>query len=203
MKQPKPFIYDRGTFTGYDTQTTEGIMFYMTNSLCEPSHWIKSVFEHLSIPYGITEDGAAYPLTEEEQQYIASDEMAGEIRLPKYGRSREFILFGYTIWWQNKKWLAPTIEFSYDEDDAYEYEDTLGMVDRIATHASKIVIFNEILKHARFLISDDMEARVCLTMLIPLNTLLKRKKKDSESYFRTLKILFNRIGANDVLAYQG
>jgi hypothetical protein len=99
-----------GSFGTGDTQTTQGPLWVLTNGLGENTgHWDTSVFAYYHAGYQIT-DEEAYPLTPQEDQFIQPD----GIDLAEYATDLQL---GYTVWWRDRKWFSPLLEYCYEPDN--------------------------------------------------------------------------------------
>lgn len=87
-------------------QTEQGPVYYLTNGSCESTdYWTPQTFDYLGLPYQGETEWGPYPLSREEERYIAEDGVNT--------RAGGSLSLGYSIFWQGKKWLAPTIEYPY------------------------------------------------------------------------------------------
>jgi len=96
--------------------TEQGPLWFLTNGLCESTeHWTPLQFERLGLSYQKDGPYGPYPLTQQEERLIA----ANGFRTIKNGILR----LGYSVLWQDKKWLCATIEYEFEDcNDVTEYE---------------------------------------------------------------------------------
>lgn len=83
-------------------------MIFLTNQGCEDTGQIdENRLTDLGLGYGEF-DGAPYPLTDQESQFIGEDVV---------GIDGQYALLGYSVLIGNRKYLAPTIEIDYTADE--------------------------------------------------------------------------------------
>jgi hypothetical protein len=83
-------------------------MVFLTNGACEETGQISEErLKALGLQFGEF-DGSFYPLTDHEAQFIAED----LIEMGEFG-----VLTGYSVLFRGGKYLAPTIELDFFEDD--------------------------------------------------------------------------------------
>lgn len=100
-----------GDFGTGDVQTTHGPLWVLTNGLCENTgYWHTEVFRYHGASYQAAAGQEPYPLTHQEAAFIQPD----GIDLPGYATD---LHLGYSVWWQNRKWLSPLLEYCYEPED--------------------------------------------------------------------------------------
>ncbi|HEU5381591.1 MAG TPA: hypothetical protein VFV38_39725 [Ktedonobacteraceae bacterium] len=100
-----------GEFGTGDVQTTHGPLWFLTNGLAENTgHWHTDVFDYFGVGYQATVNEESYPLTPQEEQFIQPD----GITLAEYATN---LRLGYTVWWQDRKWFCPLLEYCYEPED--------------------------------------------------------------------------------------
>jgi hypothetical protein len=165
-----------GSFTGVDVQTTHGPLWYLTSGLCEDTgYWNQEVFQFHQVASG---DG--YPLTPAEIPFIQSD----GVTISGYITD---ILTGYSIWWQNKKWFSPSLEYCYQpekEEDQFHGRprvNTPSFFDR--PEALRVFVESEAERLQHIVSADggsvllDLEShpdRYCISLLFPCDLVIKR-----------------------------
>lgn len=73
---------------------------FLTNAMCESTSDKVDLFNLLGLTYGSFEN-EFYPLTDDEAKFIAED---------VFELDNGKVLFGYSILYKNRKWIAPCVE---------------------------------------------------------------------------------------------
>lgn len=85
--------------------------FYLTNGCCENAGHVGARWmQRIGLEFG-EYDGYFYPLTAEEARFIGEDQVA-------VGDSGMDAWLGYSILYENRKWLAPVVEIDGRNDAA-------------------------------------------------------------------------------------
>ncbi len=133
---------------------------YLTNACCEAAHGQEAHFNELGLSYGEYE-GQFYPLTEDEEKFIAEDEVYSF-------DGRMLAMMGYTALYRGKKYFMPSIELSFgdDFDDFPPFEKVLEEAKAYAENINpKLATLNGF---ARVDDKSDDE-RIVIQMLFPVD----------------------------------
>jgi hypothetical protein len=154
--------YAIDTVTGTAIYTTDGPLWFLTNGLCESTdYWNPEI---LRFYYEKCSD--EYPLSDEEKNYITAMEL--EVT------DEYFLNMGYTVWWKNKKYFAPTLEIvpSLYRSAQSQY------ISKIVRYLDGDVIFDK----------RGLLGRFCIHILVPCSTVLRHFSLEQWNTF--LKSLF-------------
>lgn len=143
-------------------------MLYMTSACCEVAGVTADDLKAAGLPYG-TFDGEFYPLTAEENEYVADDVVTSYDGL-------KTALMGRSVLHRGRKYLIPTIEMPVGPDyDAPSRDEVLAEArayaerirDKMASHGGTVTV------------DDEMDDRVSIGLMIPVSVAMLHGDYDS------------------------
>lgn len=127
---------------------------YLTNGSCENAHGTPELLAEYDLPGGSFE-GEFYPLTDAESQFIGDD-------LVEVHDGFEAML-GYSVLYEGRKFLAPTVEFCYGEGVSTSEKEARDACDTsvrcLSMHVGDF--------GGRVLVHEDMPDRINMIVMIP------------------------------------
>jgi hypothetical protein len=146
---------------------------YLTSATCENAHGTPELLAEYGLPGG-TYDGDFYPLTEAESQFI------GEDLVEVYDGFEA--MTGYSVLYEGRKFLAPTVEFYYGEGVSTTEQEARDACDTsVRCLAEHVGDFG-----GRVLVYEDMDDRINLMVMIPFEY-ARENAKNFEGWKRHLE----------------
>lgn len=136
---------------------------FLTSGACENAWGSPELFALLGLSGGEF-DGEFYPLTKEESVYIGEDLAEG---------TTAWAYMGYSVVYQGRKWLAPTMEFDWLNAASTDGEEGLYPDEEAAEKAAATIqetldpLFAEI--GGMILRDDNSRDRISLLFLVPFD----------------------------------
>jgi len=133
----------------------------LTNGGCESTDVIDiDVLHSMGLETGVvTEEKIPFPLTERENLFIAEDSI---------DLAFTYILLGYTVVYQGKKWLSPIIEYMFSEDDSNGI--TSAQAEALMEVEAQVIASRLIALGGYVMIEKGVwPVHHCLTMMIPFD----------------------------------
>lgn len=136
---------------------------FLTSGACENAWGSPELFALLGLPEGEF-DGEFYPLTQEESVYIGEDLVEG---------TTAWAYTGYSVLYQGKKWLAPSMEFNWLNAASTEGEEGIYPDEEAAQKAAVSIqetldpLFAQI--GGMILRDDESRDRISLLFLVPFD----------------------------------